>query len=254
MNFLFVKNIIYQIYKFISLIPTYSKFKFRSNKYTLNDKFIVAQNYINKSLNMANLNINVKGKENLPEGNVLFVSNHANWADPFILLSVIDRPCGMVIAKEANWDKVPIISGWTNMLNCLHLDRKNNRNALKTMNEGTKILSNKSSLGIFPEGIVTKSNYLSPFKDGAFRMALKAQVPIVPICIKNSKDVFEMTSRWSGNLYSTDVEVEILKPVYDHINNPKVKTKDVSNTIWSNMNLCLNNVSKDVSEEFINVI
>ncbi|MGL5346636.1 MAG: lysophospholipid acyltransferase family protein [Peptostreptococcaceae bacterium] len=254
MNLLFVKNIIYQLYKFISLIPTYNKLKKYPNKYNLNDKFAVAQNYINKSLYTANININIKGKENLPSGNVLFVSNHSNWADAFILLSVVDRPCGMVIAKEANWEKVPLISGWTSMLNCLHLDRKNNRRALKTMQDGTQILLNKSSLGIFPEGVVTKSDKLLPFKDGAFRMAIKAQVPIVPICIKNSKNIFSMTSRWTGNLYPTSVDVEILKPIYNHINNPQVKTKEVSNITWNNMNLCLNNCNNNYDENYIKAI
>ena len=66
-------------------------------------------------------------------------------------------------------------------------------------------------------------------------MALKAQVPIVPIYIKNSKDIFEMTSRWTGKLYPTQIDVQILKPIYNHIDNPKVKTKEVSNIVRNNM-------------------
>ncbi|MGL5313904.1 MAG: lysophospholipid acyltransferase family protein [Peptostreptococcaceae bacterium] len=240
MNFLFFRGITYQLFKLISLIPTYKKFKNNPDKYTLEDKFAATQDYVNKSLGVAQIKVNVIGRENLPKGNVLFVSNHANWSDAFILMSVVDRPCGMVIAKEANWDKIPLIGSWTEMINCLHLDRTNNRNALKTMQEGSKILTDKSSIGIFPEGVVTKSDSLAPFKDGAFRMAIKAQVPIVPICIKNSKDIFEMTSRWTGNLYPTEVEVEILKPVCNHINNPKMKTKEVSNIVRGKMLTAMN--------------
>lgn len=246
MNLLFLKGITYQLFKFISLIPTYNKFKNNPDKYSLEDKFAVAQDYVNKSLKMANLKVNVNGRENLPDGNVLFVSNHANWGDAFILLSAIDRPCGMVIAKEANWDKVPLIGGWMEMLNCLHLDRSNNRNALKTIQKGTEILKEKSSIGIFPEGIVTKSDDLMPFKDGAFRMAIKAQVPIVPMCIKNSKDIFEMTSRWTGNLHPAEIEVDILPPVCNHINNPKIKTKEISNIVRIKMLTSMNYPEKSV--------
>ena len=244
MNLLFIKGIIYQLFKFISLIPTYNKFKNNPNKYSLEDKYKVVQAYVNKSLKLAKIKINVSGYENLPEGNVLFVSNHSNWGDAFILMSVVDRPCGMVVAKEANWDKVPLIGGWMDMINCLHLDRSNNRNALKTMQEGENILKEKCSLGIFPEGFVTKSDTLAPFKDGAFRMALKAQVPIVPIYIKNSKGIFEMTSRWTGKLYPTQIDVQILEPIYNHIDNPKVKTKEISNIVRSNMINYINNNKK----------
>ncbi|MBQ8997673.1 MAG: 1-acyl-sn-glycerol-3-phosphate acyltransferase [Clostridium sp.] len=244
MNFLFIKGIIYQLFKFISLIPTYNKFKNNPNKYSLEDKYKVVQAYVNKSLRLAKIKVNVSGYENLPEGNVLFVSNHSNWGDAFILMSVVDRPCGMVVAKEANWDKVPLISGWLDMINCLHLDRSNNRNALKTMQEGENILKEKCSLGIFPEGFVTKSDTLASFKDGAFRMALKAQVPIVPIYIKNSKGIFEMTSRWTGKLYPTQIDVQILEPIYNHIDNPKVKTKEISNLVRNNMINYINNNKK----------
>ena len=235
MNLLFIKGIIYQLFKFISLIPTYNKFKNNHDKYSLEDKYSIVQAYVNKSLKLAKIKVNVSGYENLPKGNVLFVSNHSNWGDAFILMSVVDRPCGMVVAKEANWDKVPLISGWLDMINCLHLDRSNNRNALKTMQEGENILKEKCSLGIFPEGFVTKSDTLAPFKDGAFRMSLKAQVPIVPIYIKNSKGIFEMTSRWTGKLYPTQIDVQILEPIYNHIDNPKVKTKEISNLVRNNM-------------------
>ncbi|MGL4912844.1 MAG: lysophospholipid acyltransferase family protein [Romboutsia sp.] len=240
MNFLFFKGLFYQVYRFISLIPIYIKFKRNPNKYTLEDKFKVLNDHTRKSLNFCKMKLNISGYENLPDGNVLFVANHANWVDAFILASVIDRPCGMVIAKEANWEKFSFIKGWTNILNCIYIDRKNNRNALKSINKASNLLSETCSIGVFPEGIVTKSDDIFPFRDGAFRMAIKAQVPIVPIHIKNSKDVLVLTSRWTGKAYSKEIDVEILEPVYDHINSSKMKTKEVS-TIVRNKFLNSNN-------------
>lgn len=234
MNLLFLKGVSNQITSMIGLIPSYIKFKSNPNKYSLDEKFSTIQNYVNNSLNKAKIKIEVSGQENLPEGNVLFVANHANWADAFIMMSVVDRPVGMIIAKEANWENFSYIKGWTDMFNCLYLDRKNNRNAIKTINEACDILKNKSSMGVFPEGIVTRSDELAEFKDGAFRMAVKSQVPIVPIVIKNSKDIFVPSSRWTGKLYSPTVKVEILKPIKDHINT-KSKTKEISNKVRNAM-------------------
>jgi 1-acyl-sn-glycerol-3-phosphate acyltransferase len=174
----------------------------------------------------------IEGKENLPEGNVLFVANHSNWIDAFIILSIVDRPTAMVIAKEANWEKFPILSGWLDMFNCLHLDRENNRAALKTMNEASNLLKETSSVGIFPEGMVTRSNDIGEFKSGAFRMAIKSQVPIVPILIENSKDVYIPSIGFKiGKSYSKQVSVKILPPVYDHIENPKIKSSVISDLV-----------------------
>ncbi|MEF9991631.1 MAG: lysophospholipid acyltransferase family protein [Romboutsia sp.] len=235
MNFLFFKGILGQLSGFVKVIPSYIKFKLSPDKYTLDEKFKIVQNHATKSLEDANIELIVSGYENLPDTNVLFVANHANWVDAFIMLSIVDRPVGMIIAKEANWEKFSLIKGWSNMINCLYLDRKNNRNAIKTMNIASEILKTKSSMGVFPEGIVTRSDSLVNFKDGAFRMAIKAQVPVVPIVIKNSKDVFVPSSRWLGNLYSPTVHIEILPPVYDHMENVKMKTKELSTIVKSNM-------------------
>lgn len=242
MNFLFVKGVTHQISSIIGLIPSYIKFKNNPEKYSLDEKFSVIQKYINNSLNKVKIKLEVSGQENLPEGNVLFVANHANWVDAFVMMSVVDRPVGMIIAKEANWEKFFLIKGWTSMLNCLYLDRKNNRNAIKTINEACDILKTKSSIGIFPEGVVTRSDELAEFKDGAFRMAVKSQVPIVPIVIKNSKNIYVPSSRWLGKLYSPTVKVEILEPVKDHLNT-KLKTKDVSNVVREAMLECMDKVS-----------
>jgi len=233
MNFTFVKGVIYQILKLVSLVPTYIKMKMNSDKYTLDDKFSVVREYSKSVLKVVGINLKVNGYENLPskDKNVVFVANHGNWIDTYVLLSIMDRPSGMIAAKEANWDKAPLVKDWMEMINCLHIDRANNRNALKTINKASDILKNTSSIGVFPEGGVTLSDELKPFKDGAFRMAIKAQVPIVPIHIKNTKDTLKMTSRWTGKAYAKDVEVDILPAVYNHIEDNKIKTKDISEIV-----------------------
>lgn len=232
MNYLFIKGTLYQIYKLIVLIPTYIKFKLNPNKYTLEDKFTVINKHSINTLKTIKVSTTIEGKENLPQGNVLFVANHSNWVDAFILLSIVDRPTAMIIAKEANWNKFPLLKGWLNIFNCLHLDRHNNRNALKTMQDATNILKQTSSVGIFPEGIVTRSNTIGEFKDGAFRMAIKAQVPIVPVLIENSKDIYIPNIGFRmGKIHSKQVSIKILPAVYDHIENPKTKSKTISDIV-----------------------
>ena len=232
MNYLFIKGIISQVCRLIALLPTYIKFKLYPNKYSLEQKFEIINKHCINTLKDLKVFTYIEGKENLPEGNVLFVANHSNWIDAFILLSIVDRPTAMVIAKEANWEKFPVLSGWLDMFNCLHLDRENNRAALKTMNEASNLLKETSSVGIFPEGMVTRSNNIGEFKSGAFRMAIKSQVPIVPILIENSKDVYIPSIGFKiGKSYSKQVSVKILPPVYDHIENPKIKSSVISDLV-----------------------
>lgn len=233
MNLMFIKGVIYQVVKLITLIPIYFKIKRNPDKYTLEEKFAIINKYTEKTLKFCKIKITVSGYENLPNKNenVMFVANHANWVDAFILLAIVDRPVSMITAKEANWDKVPFIRGWMNMINCLHIDRNNTRNALRTINEASDILKNTSSIGVFPEGVVTLSDDITPFKDGVFRMAIKSQVSIVPIHIINSKDILKITSRWTGKAYSKNVRVEILPMINTHLNNSTVKTKELSNIV-----------------------
>lgn len=236
MNYLFFKGVFYQVYKLIALLPIYIKFKMNPDKYTLEQKFEIINRHSFNTLKNIHVSVSIEGRENLPKGNVLFVANHSNWVDAFILLSVVDRPTAMIIAKEANWDRFPLLKGWLNIFNCLHLDRHNNRNALKTMQDATSILKNTSSVGIFPEGIVTRSNEIGEFKDGAFRMAIKAQVPIVPILIENSKDIYIPNVGFKmGKIYSKQVSVKILPAVYEHIENPKLKSKVISDLVRSEL-------------------
>ena len=233
MNFMFLKGFLYQWLKLFSLIPTYIKIKANPNKYTLEDKFSIISKYVEDSLKFHNINLKINGYENLPDKteNVVFVANHANWIDAFILLKIMDRPSAMIVAKEANWERVPLVRDWMNMINCLYMDRSNNRNALKTINKASELLKDTSSIGVFPEGRVTLSDDVTSFKDGVFRMAIKSKAPIVPIHIKNTKDIIKISSRWTGRMYSKDVEVDILPPIYNHIKDNSIKTKELSNIV-----------------------
>lgn len=229
MNFRFVKGILTQIIMFIGVIPKYLYFSKQGLSASKEEIHEVIKNHTKKSLKSIGVNVNVEGYENLPEeGNVLFIANHSNWADGFILPSILDRPTGMIIAKEAQWDKFSMIDSWLKLFNCIYIDRSNNRKGLESIKKATDILKNTSSIGVFPEGCVTRSDVLGEFKDGVFRMAIKAQVPVIPIAIKNSKDIYVPTGRWYGKLNKATVDVTILPPIMEHLNNVNMKTKELS--------------------------
>ena len=68
---------------------------------------------------------------------------------------------------------------------CLPLDRNNDREALKAILKAIQFIKeDKASIAVFPEGGTSKSGLLQPFRNGAFKIAQKAHVPIVAI-LKN---------------------------------------------------------------------
>lgn len=243
MNFKFIKGVFLQVVMFILLIPKYIMYKCNPKRYSLNDIFKSVQKHTDKSLKSLGVTLDVEGKENIPKDtNVLFVANHSNWVDGVVMLSAVDRPTGMIIAKEANWEKFKIIDGWLKLFNCLYIDRSSARSGLKTINEGADILKTKSSIGVFPEGKVTLSENLSSFKSGVFKMAQRGSVPVVPIVIKNTKDIYKPNNRWTGKVFSKNVTVKILPPVYDHLLDKKVSTKEISDIVFKRISDELNSI------------
>lgn len=110
----------------------------------------------------------------------LIVSNHQSNFDPLILINVLKEPNLILIMKD-NILKVPLLSRWLLSAGFLPLDRDNNREAVKTINEASEWVNDGYTLGVYPEGTRSKDTNLLPLRNGVFKIALKAKCPIV-IC------------------------------------------------------------------------
>jgi 1-acyl-sn-glycerol-3-phosphate acyltransferase len=137
--------------------------------------------------------VSVEGEHLIPEGPVAFVANHEGDFDVPSLLGFIQKPFGFVSKMEVK--KVPILSVWMEVMNCIFLDRSNRRQAVNSIREGAAMLKEGHSILIFPEGTRSKGGPISPFKAGSFRLAIDAGVPIVPVSIKGTSCVFEKNNR-----------------------------------------------------------
>ncbi|WP_409251096.1 lysophospholipid acyltransferase family protein [Bacillus sp. SCS-153A] len=152
--------------------------------------------------------VNIHGACNIPKGPVLFVSNHEGDFDIPVLLGYIEKPFGFMSKIEVK--KLPVISHWMDILNCVFIDRKNKRQSIQSLKECITKLENGHSLVVFPEGTRNKGQGINPFKTGAFRIALEAGVPVVPIYIRGTADIFENNKK---GLKPASVEITILPPV-----------------------------------------
>lgn len=140
---------------------------------------------------LAGSRVTVLGEENVPlDTPVLYVANHRSFFDILLTYVRVPRPTGYVAKKEML--KYPLLVNWMKNLHCLFLDRDNIKEGLKTILHGVEEVKSGISICIFPEGTRNKvADTFLPFHEGSFKIAEKANCPVVPIAINNSAAIFE---------------------------------------------------------------
>lgn len=169
--------------------------------------------------------VKVEGIENLPEGAVVMISNHEGDFDIPTLLASIEKPFGFISKVEVK--KVPILSTWMEIMNCVFLDRSDRRKSVQSIREAVKLLKEGHSIAIFPEGTRSKGGPIGEFKSGGFRLAKDAKVPIVPISISGTSNVFEKNGRL---VKPASIQVKILPCIPSSIFDQK-DMKEVSDYV-----------------------
>ncbi|MFP3321846.1 lysophospholipid acyltransferase family protein [Planococcus sp. SIMBA_160] len=151
--------------------------------------------------------VEVSGLELLPDGPVLFVSNHEGNFDIPVLLSSIPKPFGFISKEEVK--KFPIIPTYMEEMNCVFLDRTDRRSAFKSVTDTIEKLREGHSILIFPEGTRSKGQGLKDFKAGFMRIAKEAAVPVVPIAIEGTSRIMEDNN---NQIRPARVTVQVLEP------------------------------------------
>ncbi len=117
----------------------------------------------------------------------IFVSNHTSYMDIPALVVTIKGQFRALAKKELL--KLPIF-GWIAQIMCVVVDRSNNESRRKSMDNLKRILSMGISVLIFPEGTQNRTKeMLQPFYDGAFRIAVETQQPIIPVVVLGAGEI-----------------------------------------------------------------
>ena len=141
----------------------------------------------------------IKGRENIPKkGPFVLAGNHTKWLDSVMLVSVTPKNQVHFLAKEELWHG----KGWivVKAMGCIPVNRKiHDKDALIKAYE---YLNNGSSIGIFPEGTINRTDdIIMPFKFGAVKMCKETDATLVP---------FVITGKYK--LFKKGVTIEFLKP------------------------------------------
>jgi len=121
----------------------------------------------------------------------MFVANHTSMADIMLMLATIKNPFVFVGKKELV--KIPLF-GFFYKRTCILVDRSSSKSRMQVFERAQNRLNQGLSICIFPEGgVPDESIVLDSFKDGAFRLAIEHEIPIVPITFYDNKKLFSYT-------------------------------------------------------------
>ena len=171
---------------------------------------IVTELVIESALPFLRIHVKKTGVEKIPtDGRFLLVANHTNDSDPIILLYALPKRQLAFISKREN-SSMFVIGPMMHKIQCQLINRENDREALKTILRCIQIIKeDKASIAVFPEGGIDDDGLLHHFKPGVFKIAQKANVPVVVCTLKNTKEVVHNIK----HLKPSRVELNVLEVI-----------------------------------------
>jgi 1-acyl-sn-glycerol-3-phosphate acyltransferase len=142
-----------------------------------------------------------------PRRPYVVVSNHESFAD---ILLISHLPWEMKWLSKIELFRIPVM-GWMMWLaGDIPVKRGFGPSAVEAMERCREVLRKRVSVMIFPEGTRSKTAELLPFKDGAFRLAIEAGVPILPLAVSGTATALPKHGWRFGR---SAAEVRVLEPV-----------------------------------------
>jgi 1-acyl-sn-glycerol-3-phosphate acyltransferase len=143
-----------------------------------------------------------------PRHPYVVVCNHQSNAD----IPLISRlPWEMKWVAKIELLKVPFIGRQMRLAGDIPVDRENRASGARALVAAKQYLDKRCSVMFFPEGTRSKDGRVLPFTDGAFGLAIKAQVPVLPLVIEGTMDALPKGS-WKFGPPRT-FRLKVLPPV-----------------------------------------
>lgn len=153
--------------------------------------------------------LKISGQKNInPRNPYVIVSNHQSFAD---IPLIANLPWEMKWLTKKELFKIPIVGWMLRMSGDVPVDRKNKRAAAQAFIKASRYISQKCSVIFFPEGTRSPDGLIHRFNDGAFQLAIRNQVPIIPLVLEGSRDCLPKKSWRFGK--SREIFLKILPPV-----------------------------------------
>ena len=149
--------------------------------------FRIRRNFCKSALKVFNIKVNFKGDASNLKG--LYISNHRTMLDPLVELSIFDA----YILSKAEVGDYPLIGKGARETGVFFVDRNNDNSRKAALDAIDKLLSAGKPVLIYPEGTTHAAELTSDFRKGAFEVAFKKNVSVVPIMIEYDDPTYYWT-------------------------------------------------------------
>jgi 1-acyl-sn-glycerol-3-phosphate acyltransferase len=160
---------------------------------------------------LVGIRLRVTGAEHIQRTAAVYASNHSsNIEPPAVFLSLQRLFPHLGVLYKAELRKLPVLVWAFDMAGFVALERANKDQSWPAVDRAAAQLRAGQSFLIFPEGTRSRTGELLPFKKGGFVMAIKAQVPVVPLVVSGGRDAMRKGSRL---IWPATVSVSFCPPV-----------------------------------------
>ena len=158
----------------------------------------------------AGIDLHAENLERLdPQQRYILVANHYSYFDIPCILAAIPQPIRFM--AKVSLFKIPIFGWALGRAGFIPIDRKNRRTAVKSFDLAADRIRKGNTIVIFPEEGRSREREMRPFQRGAFLLAMKSQMPIVPIA--HRRDVRRLPRRRDWQITPGRVTVRVGTPI-----------------------------------------
>jgi 1-acyl-sn-glycerol-3-phosphate acyltransferase len=169
----------------------------------------LARGWAHTVLFICGVKVQTVGLENVRlDRSYVYVSNHASMFDIPAIVAGIPGQIRIVYKKEL--EVIPIFGWGLKWGSYIGIDRGKGTDAVRSLEEAAEKIRNGASVLLYAEGTRTLDGKLQPFKRGAFNLAVKAGVPVVPLTVNGS---FNILRKHSIAIHPGNITLVLGRPI-----------------------------------------
>jgi 1-acyl-sn-glycerol-3-phosphate acyltransferase len=154
---------------------------------------LFAKTWTGSILLAAGVKMEIVGLEKIDKSkSYIFIGNHQSHFDVFAIFTAL--PLTARFMAKAELYRIPVFGWALAATGTVRIDRSNREKSISSMNDALERIRKGVSVVIFPEGTRSEDGEIKDFKKGGFVLALKGQIPIVPVSISGSRFILRKNS------------------------------------------------------------